>query len=470
MALRWRGQQMRAPCGAKSTARWPHCDLTSRPRANPAAIFAAAHHRRERSHNATTIGARLILCLAASEGSAAGPIPGGDEAEQSVGVVRLPPNDPGAGAEVFLFGVEHAVGSVGAAALGRFILERRPAEVVVETAVSTDHGSRTGNVVRAIDGMARDAARTAPMLASCCGVAMRLRQVGERATLNVLERLGRDLYGEQLAYTAAFAADAQVVFGDRPKAETWRRLSAAATVPDLDDYYAGAVELNYRGVLEPGAPRVRELDAAAVSTVERVLLLERDAVMCGSLAAASARVGAGGCVCGVVGLDHLEAVAGLWASGGSDDVLSSAEPAGEEEEPGSRRWCDGVKRGIMENAVGLGALEGVLQDLRTTLGPVADDQLEAYTLTEEIYASQRMQLACLPRDLLESVCGGREVSMWSTLEPLRRLRPVNGGPGYDAGVAEDLRMLNFEVGQYPADSDAGGSLAPPASACFSSCP
>ena len=35
--------------------------------------------------------------------------------------------------------------------------------------------------------------------------------------------------------------------------------------------------------------------------------------------------------------------------------------------------------------------------------------------------------------------------MYEELEPLRALRPCNGGAGYDESVALQLRALNFDV-------------------------
>ena len=35
--------------------------------------------------------------------------------------------------------------------------------------------------------------------------------------------------------------------------------------------------------------------------------------------------------------------------------------------------------------------------------------------------------------------------MWEVLDPVRALRPVNGGIAFDAAVAVELRQLMFEV-------------------------
>lgn len=40
---------------------------------------------------------------------------------------------------------------------------------------------------------------------------------------------------------------------------------------------------------------------------------------------------------------------------------------------------------------------------------------------------------------------GWRCDMWDVLAPVRAVRPVNGGPGYDRELVLDLRTLNFEL-------------------------
>ena len=47
--------------------------------------------------------------------------------------------------------------------------------------------------------------------------------------------------GEQLVYIAAFAVAAEIVYGDRPKHETYHRLLDATTLADLD--YAFGIQV-----------------------------------------------------------------------------------------------------------------------------------------------------------------------------------------------------------------------------------
>lgn len=43
------------------------------------------------------------------------------------------------------------------------------------------------------------------------------------------------------------------------------------------------------------------------------------------------------------------------------------------------------------------------------------------------------------------VCSGWDCDVWSLLAPIRALRPVNGGQGYDEDLAIELRQLMLEI-------------------------
>ena len=55
--------------------------------------------------------------------------------------------------------------------------------------------------------------------------------------------------GEQLAYIAAIAVNAELVFGDMPKEVTFRQLLGGPTLRDIDEAYARQSWLNYRELL-----------------------------------------------------------------------------------------------------------------------------------------------------------------------------------------------------------------------------
>ena len=89
----------------------------------------------------------------------------------------------------------------------------------------------------------------------------------------------------------------------------------------------------------------------------------------------------------------------------------------------------------------------VLQDVADVLPPIQDPEQEtAHQWAFEIYSSFRMQLAVLPDALLQQVCGAVQgCSMEELLQPLRQLRPVNGGAGWDEENGLQLRGLNFDL-------------------------
>ncbi len=62
-------------------------------------------------------------------------------------------------------------------------------------------------------------------------------------TFLFLQNVCRDFPGEALAMIAAFCVDAKVIHGDRPKAETYRRLAQLCSAKDLDQAIAVAVSL-----------------------------------------------------------------------------------------------------------------------------------------------------------------------------------------------------------------------------------
>lgn len=88
----------------------------------------------------------------------------------------------------------------------------------------------------------------------------------------------------------------------------------------------------------------------------------------------------------------------------------------------------------------------MLQDVQDVLPAVPDDQAEARDTTFEIYSTFRMQLAALPDSLLQQVCGAQKgSSVQDLVQPLRQIRPVNGGPAWDKNVVMQLRTANFDL-------------------------
>jgi hypothetical protein len=64
----------------------------------------------------------------------------------------------------------------------------------------------------------------------------------------------------------------------------------------------------------------------------------------------------------------------------------------------------GVRRALVESMLRLCCRDSVLANLSTALGPVPEDQADAYSFTTELYGSTRMLLACLTKADLAKVC------------------------------------------------------------------
>jgi hypothetical protein len=179
---------------------------------------------------------------------------------------------------------------------------------------------------------------------------------------------------------------------------------------------------------------------------EQILIGERDAVLLQSLHKASLEAGPGAVVVGVVGSSHLGGMRRLWATDSWREVLASGalelpKNCGQGETPEQI----GVRRALFDGVIRLTCRSDVTDDIYQTLGPPPEECFDVYDLTHEMYGSSRMLLATLGRDQLEEVCQGWRCDFWEVLEPLRNIRPVNGGVGYDEEIVMQLRQLNYEV-------------------------
>lgn len=346
-----------------------------------------------------------------------------------------------------ILGVEHCAKQPH---LGDFILRAKPHSIILETSLTREHGAATGNVITRHDQVAGPEAFFFRMFLS---MAAALEAEADPAASAVWGRFKDQLFGEQIGYVAAFATGARLVFGDRPKEVTYRRLLHMTNVRELDETFARQSAANYLELITG-----REPPPDNDSTVERVMMRERDAVLCSSLhAAAQDAMGTGKCVVALVGEAHLPGMQRMWESGewrelverGEDEPSCSWQeslwrmpPEGLQEKEQAQL---GVKRALLECVVRLRCTERLIQDMTGILGPVPDDHQEAYQSTHEIYSTCRMLMAVLKRELLEQVVSGVDCNFWDVLEPLRKVRPVNGGPGWDADLVLELRGLNFQL-------------------------
>ncbi|KAL4449447.1 hypothetical protein ABPG77_007091 [Micractinium sp. CCAP 211/92] len=368
------------------------------------------------------------------------------EVDGSRAHVTLAP--PAGGGAIHLFGVIHGGNE---SAVAEFVMRERPSVVVVETSLNSAHGSAHGNTICRADCLTFAHAsapgsheQRARMFAQYgVQLADMAHPLGSHLWHD-LSQGSRALYNEQLVYVAAFAVGADLVFGDRPKQITYSRMLWLPSIVDLDQAYGAMSASNYADLARQQPPARRQL--GSTSATEGALLGERDAVMLSALHQASLRCGEGGSVVGVVGASHLSGMQRLWDSGGWRQMVAGGlleAPRGPPvpESPDAT----GVRRALLDGVIRLSCRTDVQQDVRRVLGPVPPGSLEAYSLAHELYGTTRMLLAVLEREQLAEVCQGWRCDMWDVLAPVRAVRPVNGGPGFDKELVLDLRTLNFEI-------------------------
>ena len=169
---------------------------------------------------------------------------------------------------------------------GNFILRTRPTRVVLESAMSAEFGSATGNVLSASDA---DSSRADMVLFRVLfAVADALRKHTAPAESETWREVQTKMYGEQLAAIAALTVNADIVYGDTPKALTYKRLVHCCTARDLDLAFGRRSARNFREMLGRGE---EPADGVDVCPVERVLMAEREAVLCHSACVAAEATG-----------------------------------------------------------------------------------------------------------------------------------------------------------------------------------
>lgn len=392
-------------------------------------------------------------------------------------------------APIYIFGVLH--GEMDAPGAADFILSSRPAAVVCETSLTPAHGAATGSILRLEDclsqvgsgyGGSGDArARYLAQVAARLDTSMYSSSPsalirGENdddgdddADDGVWSQLCAHTPSEQLAYIATFAVGADLIFGDRPKIETYTRLLWLPSLVDLDRAFGAKARENYEelaGELWPGDENDKNGDEDTL-VVHRILMLERDAWLLSTLNNASIKAGPHSIIVGLVGRGHLPGLAELWESNTWQDLLTTrttpmdsntSDDGDDELYIDSQSEVYGVRRALFDGILRLTCQSDVLDDVARTL-PDLDLNLdskqerrsssipawEAYHSTHEIYGNCRMLLAALSREELEAVCQGWRCDMYDLLEEVRKVRPVNGGKGWSEELVMKLRMLNFEM-------------------------
>ncbi|GLC70389.1 hypothetical protein PLESTF_000967700 [Pleodorina starrii] len=375
------------------------------------------------------------------------------------------------GTSIHVFGVEHLAPQPH---IGEWIIRQRPQAVVVETAMGPEHGSLAGNVIRCGDPTVVDPT-AAFFLRMFCQIGVTLQEFkdGDFTASPLWNQVRSSYNGEQLAYIGAFTTGAPLVFGDRPKDITYRRLFGLTTIPQLDQGFSYAAVQNYRAFM--GLPPL-PYDPDNLPVTEQIMMQEREAVMLkvvhqlchnclpqqhlqlegqGQQEQGQGQAGYPRDLALVVGSAHLPGLEHLWRSGrwrelvggGSSHPLAASQlltapplPAAPDSDPQY-----GLRRGLMEAMLRLSVTREVLADLVTVLGPVPERQSTSYTAVQEVYGSPRMQLASLPRELLDRLVAGLGCDFYEVLQPMRDIRPINGGPGFSEDMVMYVRGLNFEL-------------------------
>lgn len=163
--------------------------------------------------------------------------------------------------------------------------------------MSPEFGAKTGNVLSArdVDSQRSDMVMFRMMFA----VAAALEQEADPVASAQWQEVKSKMYGEQLATIAAVSAGSTLVYGDRPKDITYKRLVHMCSAAELDAAYGARQNRNMREML--GMPKKR-CDDGLTAVPERVLLAEREAVLCHSVQRAARSAAADSSVVALVGL------------------------------------------------------------------------------------------------------------------------------------------------------------------------
>lgn len=243
---------------------------------------------------------------------------------------------------------------------------------------------------------------------------------------------------------AAFITDAVVVHGDRPKLETYQRLSDLTSLADLDQAVEAQACINFADTLGHACGHD---DLSRAARVHQIFTLERDQALCQSLQHWSMKQPE--CVLGVVGVAHVPGIVQCWQASTSSSKADDVQQSGIKPCYGlfhEDYVAQGVRRALLERFLELSCSAAVCADMQQQLPALPSDAEEAYWCTRELYGSPRMLLAALPRQYLDKACSGWKCEMWDELKPLREVRPAFGGPGLDQQLVLDLRQLYFDLG------------------------
>mmetsp|Transcript_54871 Transcript_54871/g.174397 ORF Transcript_54871/g.174397 Transcript_54871/m.174397 type:complete len:343 (-) Transcript_54871:76-1104(-) len=319
--------------GALRPSRRRGSPFSPAPRPAAAHIPSLLHPTSWRTHvaGASTWGRRLLRGATTAPPCRAAYSSGGTKNEDMASVsspASVPPDLWAGGellpqregrAQVFAAGVEHSASRPDVAEL---ILRARPSVVVVETGVSREHEAATGAVFEYDErNLQRGRSAEGFFLAMYTNIAKQLREGAGEGTPPWEDpswaQVAAAMSGEQLAYVAALAVGAQVVYGDRPKARTLERLLEIPTLEEADEAFAAHALYNYQELLEGGSclAAAEAARGGDVDAYTRIVVQERDVVLAASIQGAAEAAGPGELVVAIVGEAHLPGLRNLFAVG-----------------------------------------------------------------------------------------------------------------------------------------------------------
>ncbi|GFR46002.1 hypothetical protein Agub_g7480, partial [Astrephomene gubernaculifera] len=239
--------------------------------------FARNHLGLHRNAQRSTASYGMAVCRSAqtSEALLASSASSSLETPQSAAGPDLTLECTETGTTIHVFGVSHLEPQPH---IGEWVLRRRPCAVLVETALGSEHGAEAGSVVVAGQRLADPSAAFYLRMFCQVGASLQQHMGGDFTASPLWGQVSRAYNGEQLAYLGALATGAPLVFADRPKHLTYSRLFSQCSLPQLDQGYSHAAEANYRSFLGLPPP---PYDPNQLPTTERILMLEREAVMLG---------------------------------------------------------------------------------------------------------------------------------------------------------------------------------------------
>jgi hypothetical protein len=362
-----------------------------------------------------------------------------------------------------MFGVSH-LSTEGAHDAAEFILKTKPSLVVVETAVTSEHGDATGNVLQyeqGVSAMMMDAAAADEALIFVTRLAgMLLGELGPIEESPQWENMKAQLPPEVLVYAAAFAVRATIVYGDRPKAVTIKRLVSTPTLGELDGAFAAQSERNYRLLLPDDHPLAAAASERTNDYFEKVIIDERDCVLASTIRECVNKAENGGKVVAVMGVDHVAGVARIYG-----DTFGAAENDAKIDEltsvPTASSESLGARLAMAQRLMGLRCPPALLNDVERTLeedvANLTDEEKANFELVSEVYGSTRMLMACVKDEaVLDTVIGGYKCDYSKdVLEPVRAVRPANGGKGWSDEIINALRTNS--VANFPAKGGASAA-------------